>query len=215
VRKTILLAISFAAMPMLVVPHHVFSENQAPEPIATKSSASPACKYRFSVTTKDLENNITQGLPSEYSEWFEQKVRKKYPDICYVAPGSDAPIMFFITLAPYVYAYRFDDPMYEMRRSDPNGTVPPESDDDLVDMMKSSPDRKSPALNLYDNNTKRNDKTFTLTVAIAQAGGTWKLSRRFYHGAYWNLVPGVPPAHPAQDVLRDTAKWLHNSGLNN
>ena len=213
-RKMILLAVSFAAMPMHVMPHHLFSESQAPEPNLTTSSALPACKYRFLVTTMDLENNITQGLPSEYSEWFEQKVRKKYPDICYAAPGSDATIMFFVTLAPYVYVDYRDDATYELRRSDPNGTVPPESDDDLVEMMKSSPDRKNPAPTLY-NNTKRNDKTFTLTVAIAQAGGTWKLIRRFYRGGYWVLTPGVPPAHPAKDVLREATKWLHNSGLNN
>jgi hypothetical protein len=61
------------------------------------------CKFSFSVVTEDTLKNITQGLPQKDAEWFEKKIQNKYPDVCYVAPNPDVPLVFFILVTPDVY----------------------------------------------------------------------------------------------------------------
>jgi hypothetical protein len=57
---------------------------------------SQSCKTKFTVVSKDSLDNVSQDLPAKDVEWFQKKIAKKYPDVCYVAYSPGAPIVFLI-----------------------------------------------------------------------------------------------------------------------
>jgi len=58
------------------------------------------CKLNFSVVWTDQLNNTRQGLSADDLKWFQKKMAKKYPDVCYSDPSPSVPLVFFISQAP-------------------------------------------------------------------------------------------------------------------
>ena len=62
-----------------------------------------ACARSFTVVTQDTLNNIKQGLSTNNVKWFQKKLAKKYPGVCYANPAPSVPIVFYITITPDTY----------------------------------------------------------------------------------------------------------------
>src|SRR5271157_2744856 len=62
----------------------------------------PSCTS-FTVVTQDKLNNVKQGLSTDDVKWFQKKVAKKYPSVCYADPAPTVAIVFYITVTPDVY----------------------------------------------------------------------------------------------------------------
>lgn len=62
---------------------------------AKKGEPLAPCPTKFTVIQEDTLKNITQGLSKKQVEWFDKKIEKKYPDVCYVAPGPDVHLVFY------------------------------------------------------------------------------------------------------------------------
>jgi len=58
------------------------------------------CKVSFSVVWKDQLNNTRQGLSASDLIWFQKKMAKKYPDVCYLEPSAPLHLVFSISEVP-------------------------------------------------------------------------------------------------------------------
>ena len=193
------------------VPLVALAQNQSSK---GKANESP-CRASFSVVQEDTLKNMTQGLPAKDAEWFEKKVQKKYPDVCYVAPRPDVPLVFLIVVTPAVYHGTRVETTTETHDSPVTGTIT---------------DQEGNSANVNGTITTTNQSStavpysvkygvFTLSVEIAQADGKWKVLRRFQQEGLYTTLYGIPLGgkghHPAHTVIEEAAKWVHEGGLNN
>ncbi|HEV2416543.1 MAG TPA: hypothetical protein VGX94_01945 [Terriglobia bacterium] len=71
--------------------------------VAKKRTPQATCETQFTIVREDALKNLTQGLSRKQAEWYEKKIQKKYPDVCYVDPAPDVPLVFFISETIAVY----------------------------------------------------------------------------------------------------------------
>lgn len=179
---------------------------------AQKGRSDNACKVSFSVSTVDTLNNVNQGLSKSDASWFQKKIQKKYPDVCYVAPGPGVSVFFFVAVTPAVYhgtrvvttTSKHEDPLSgtvtddQGNRADVDGTVTRTTESSTT----------VPYTVDYG--------LYTLTISTAQPGGTWKPAHRFQQKGLYHLytIPlGSKGYHPLRTVIEEAAKWIHAGGL--
>jgi hypothetical protein len=153
---------------------------------------------------EDSLKNITQGLTEKDAKWFEKKIQKEYPDVCYVAPNPDVPLVFLVTVTPAVYqGTRSENEPVDAQVKDQNGNEAGTVDGTVKTTIP------------YDVDYG----VFTLTVQIAQPEGKWKPLHRFQQKGLYNTYLGIPLGgkghHPVHTVLEEAAKWIHEGGLTN
>ncbi len=174
-------------------------------------SKSP-CTY-FTVVTKDKLNNTKQGLSAADLKWFQQKLAKKYPAVCYAAPAPTVPIVFFITVAPDVY----------------HGTR-------IVNNQTTHSDPVSGTVTDQDGNTSQVNGTvrttttsstavpysvpygiYTLSVERRHSDGNFDVAHRFQQRGLYSTLYGIPLGgkghHPVHTVIEDAARWINSGGL--
>ena len=61
------------------------------------------CKVNSSVVWRDQLNNLNQYLGPKDVKWFDSKLAKKYPGVCYRVPNPDVPVVFFIAVSNSTY----------------------------------------------------------------------------------------------------------------
>jgi hypothetical protein len=66
----------------------------------TATATGQGCKVNFSVVWKDKLDNVRQGLSAADLKWFQKKLAKKYPGVCYSDPSPSVALMFFISEVP-------------------------------------------------------------------------------------------------------------------
>ncbi len=64
-----------------------------------RAATKPACLVRFSVAERDVLGNINQGLSADGLKWYESKLAKKYPNVCYVDQKEPSGIWLFISIS--------------------------------------------------------------------------------------------------------------------
>lgn len=171
------------------------------------------CKVTFSVATEDTLSNVKQGLSKKDAEWFQKKIHKKYPDVCYAQPGSGASVFFFIIVTPDAYhgtrvettTSTHDDPV--------SGTVTDQEGNTAnVDGTVTTTTETSAAVPYT-----LNYGIFTLTIETAEPGGKWKTAHRFEQKGLYTTFYGIPLGgkgyHPLHAVIEEAAKWVHQGGL--
>lgn len=67
------------------------------------TKAVPGCSIHFSILTVDELRNVDHGFTKSELKWYNDKLRKKFPDICYAPPGAPSEVTFFLTATPAVY----------------------------------------------------------------------------------------------------------------
>lgn len=183
--------------------------------MARKKQDQPSCTTKFSVVAVDKLKNVTQGLPDKDAQWFQKKIEKQYPDVCYAPPAPDVPIVFLITVAPAEY----------------NGTR-------IVRNESTQENPVSGTLTDEDGNTSEISGTettttatstavpynfeygiFTLAIETKDTDGKWMVRHRFQQSGIYNTLYGIPLGgrghHPVHAVIEDAAKWVHEGGLTN
>jgi hypothetical protein len=182
---------------------------------AKKHEPAAPCQTEFTVVKQDSLKNVTQGLSQKGAEWFEKNIQKKYPDVCYVAPGPNVHLVFFISVTPDVYHGTRVEHSTETHDSPVSGTVTDEDGNrSNIDGTVKTTTTSSTAVP-YDVPYG----IFTLTVKTSEAPGKWTVRHRFQQRGLYNTLYGIPLGgkghHPDKAVLEEAAKWVHEGGLTN
>jgi len=65
------------------------------------AQSSQPCRVTFSVVRKDSVGNLLTGFRPETKEWFQKKMAKKFPDVCYSEGDTDTVLFFSATPAVF------------------------------------------------------------------------------------------------------------------
>lgn len=191
-----------------------FTLAQSPEP-----SIPVSCKVLYSMVTEDSLHNINQGLlasgfkQKDGLKWLE-KMYKKYPDVCYVAPNTRESIVFFIIATPAVYHGTQVRTQSNETESTTNGTVRDDDGNSASLHATTSGTTQSSVAVPYEVNYSK----FTLTVERRADNATFEPLRRFGVDGLYNTAYGFSwgkGKHPIQNVMEDAIKWIHEGGLSN
>jgi hypothetical protein len=182
---------------------------------AKKRDTVTPCQTKFTVIQEDTLKNITQGLTKKQLEWFDNKTQKKYPDVCYVPPAPNVPLVFFIIVTPDVYHGTRVETDRETHDSPVTGTVtnPDGSTSDIDGTVKTTTTSSTavPYTVHYG--------IYTLTVETGEGPDKWKVRHRFQQRGLYNTLAGIPLGgkghHPSRTVIEAAMKWIHEGGLNN
>ncbi|HUA98917.1 MAG TPA: hypothetical protein VMA34_11370 [Terracidiphilus sp.] len=168
---------------------------------------------------EDALHNVNQGLlaagikEKDGLKWLE-KMYKKYPDVCYVAPNTTESIVFFIIATPAVYhGTRVETQTHNTQSSTTGSVTDDEGNSANVNATTTGTTESSVAVP-YDVNYD----SFTLTIERKTGNNHFEAVRRFkvdglYHYAYgFSWGKGK---HPIANVMEDAIKWIHDGGLNN
>jgi hypothetical protein len=169
-----------------------------PKPVAT-------CQTKFTVVIEDDLHNIKQGLSDKDAKWFENKMEKKYPGVCYVEPASQPPLVFYISVSPAVYHGTRRVTNQSQSNTDINGDV------NATARTTTNSESTVP----YDVDYH----IFTLTIETRGGPEKWNTRHRFQQKGLYNTLYGIPLGgkghHPFRAVIEESSMWVHDGGLNN
>lgn len=182
---------------------------------AFAQSPSP-CKVTFDVVTKDDLNNYKQGLSPKAHEWFQKKMRKKYPDICY---SQDAvPIVLFFSAKPATYHGVHTYSTTTTQSNPVQGTVTDTTPGSPtygqeVGQVSGSIDTTSTTEHAVPYDVDY-DMLF-VSIEEAQSDGTWKVRHNFSGKTLHPTLYGfcTRNCHPTYALIEDAVRWLHEGGL--
>jgi hypothetical protein len=178
-----------------------------------------SCKVLYSMAEEDALHNVNQGMlaagikEKDGLKWLE-KMYKKYPDVCYVAPNTKESIVFFIIATPAVYHGTRVETQTHNTQSSTTGTLTDDEENSANVNATTTGTTESSVAVPYDVNYD----SFTLTIERKTGNNHFEAVRRFkvdglYHYAYgFSWGKGK---HPIANVMEDAIKWIHDGGLNN
>lgn len=179
----------------------------------------PTCKVFYTMVEEDALHNMNEGLVAagikekDGIKWLD-KMYKKYPDVCYVAPNTRENVVFFITATPAVYHGTRVITQSHNTQSNTTGTVTDDEGNSAnVDATTTGTTESSEAVP-YDVNYN----SYMLTIERRLPNNKFQAVRRFkieglYHVAYgFSWGKGK---HPLTNVMEDAIEWIHGGGLNN
>lgn len=175
------------------------------------------CKVTFSVVVKDNLNNVRQGFGPKTFEWFQKKMTRKYPDVCY-STGTP-PVVLFFSAKPDTYHGIRHYSTSETHNNPVNGTV--------TDTTPGSPTYGQQVGEVSGNvqtttTTEHADPyevdydRLYLSVELAQPDQSWKVMHNFSGKTLHPTMYGICThnCHPAYKMVEEAVKWLHDGGLN-
>jgi hypothetical protein len=193
----------------------------APMPVqatATASIAAPSCRTTFSVVYKDELNNIRQGLPETEEKEVRKATAKRYPELCYVAPGPSASVVFFVATASEKYQST------ETQTS--SQTVPTQGTVTDAEGNTSTLEGTSRVTTTETVPVERTRQILTLFIERPQPGGSYKLAHTVQevgcHAGGKQAAAAVATAgwsalfakcHSRRIVIEDAMNWIHSGGL--
>lgn len=173
------------------------------------------CQTKFTVVKEDYLKNITQGLSEKEAKWFKKKIEKKYPDVCYVAPGPQISLVFFITVSPAVYHGTRVVTSEHTHNNQVDGTVTDENGNtsDISGTVKQTTTSSMAVPYTYNYNA------FMLSIEQVQSNGKAKVLRRFQqaelvHVWGWSITKAANEKR-FHNAIKEAAKWIHDGGLKN
>lgn len=191
------------------------SATQEGKSVKKKSPDNPACKVNFTVVSEDTLKNTQQGLAPKDAQWFEKKIEKKYPDVCYVAPGPDVPLVFLVTVTPDIYHGTRVVTNTQTQDSPVTGTVTDQNGE--TSNVNGTVTTTTSSSTAVPYSVKYG--IFTLTVEETQRNEKWKPLHRFQQDGLYSTYLGIPLGgkghHPVHTVIEEAAKWIHEGGLTN
>jgi hypothetical protein len=163
------------------------------------------CKLSFGIVWHDELNNFDEGLKPADAKWFQEKMTKKYPVICYVAPSQPATLYLFINLTPATY----------------HGTRTITSTNDnpvsaTVTDQSGYSSNVSGTVQTTTTTTVPNEfdySVFTLSLEQKQPDGTFTVLRNFQRKGICPTLYGmcIKHRHPSREIVEDGVKWLYVS----
>lgn len=164
------------------------------------------CATPFTVVLKDKLGNEIQGLSADDQKWFQDKLAKKYPDLCYVAPAELPQTEFYITVTTDVYEgtqtrTSTDTVPVHATVTDQNGNTTTVTGTQRVTSKSEVP---------YSTRYP----VYTLSVGVRQPSGTFVLMHNFQRRGLcsaFSIMLGK--CHASRDVIEDALKWVHSGEL--
>lgn len=183
--------------------------------LAKKHQSVVPCQTKFSVVLQDHLKNIREGLPKKQAKWFKKKIEKKYPDVCYVPPSPDVPVVFYIAETTAVYHGTRVVTNQHTNDIPVTGTV--------TDENGNSSDIQGTATTTTTTSTRvpysADYGIYTLTVKTREGPKEWRARHRFQQKGLYHTLYGIPLGgkghHPFRAVIEEASKWVHEGGLNN
>lgn len=171
---------------------------------------SQQCKVTFSVVAKDDLNNMRQGFAPKTLEWFQKKMVKKYPDVCYSAGAS--PIVLFFSGRPAIYHGVQTLSSTSTNDNPVTGTVT-DTYGQPVGQISGTVTTSTTTTNVvpYDVNYE----VLYLSVETKLADGTWQVAHNFSGKTLHPTMYGICThnCHPNHANIEQALKWLHEGGL--
>jgi hypothetical protein len=174
------------------------------------------CKVTFSVVTKDALNNYTQGLSPKAREWFQKKMTKKYPDVCY---SEDAvPVVLFFSSKPAVHHGVRTYSTTTTQSNPVQGTVTdanPGSSTYGQQIGQVNGTVETSSTMEHAVPYEMNYDVLYLSVEEGKADGTWQVRHNFSGKTLHPTLYGfcTRNCHPGYALIEDAVRWLHDGGL--
>lgn len=178
-----------------------------------------SCKVLFSMVEEDSLHNLNQGIVAagikqkDGLKWLE-KMYKKYPDVCYVAPNTQESVVFFITATPAVYHGTRVITQSHNTQSNTTGTVT-DNDGNSADLDATTTGTTESSVAVpYEVNYN----SYMLTIERRLPNEQFRAVRRFKIEGLYHVTYGFSwgkGKHPLANVMEDAIKWIHDGGLNN
>lgn len=197
-------------------------------PMAWARDANPSvpssCRVLYSMVEQDALHNLNQGLPASGikdkngQKWLE-KMYKRYPDVCYVAPNRGASIVFFIAATPAVYHGTTVESQTQSTQYSTSGTIT-NSNGNSADANANTMETSQ---GYVDVPYEVDYNSFTLTVerlVVDRKTGErrYMALRRFRVDGLYHVVYGFSwgkGKHPITNVMEEAIQWIHDGGLSN
>lgn len=180
--------------------------------VSAAAQTSPPC-IQFSVMTEDTLQNVKAGLSPENQKWFQEKIHKKYPTLCYVEPSASVPLMFVVIITPDTYHGTRIVTDTETHENPVSGTITDQDGDtaDIDATVKTTTTSSTAVPYSFDYGI------YTLTVEKPQKDGTYLALRRFQQKGIYETLYGIPLGgkghHPFHAVIEEAAEWVSKGGL--
>ena len=164
-----------------------------------------ACTTYFSVVWKDTLNNVKQGLSKDDAKWMQDKMQKKYPGICYAAPGPSVHLVLWIGMEKATYhgtrteRETHSEPI-DGTVTDQNGNISNVSGSQQVTTTTTVPDTFDYPI---------------LTLSVLQRhDGKWTGLHNFQRKGICHTMYGIPiHCKTGRYILEDAIKWIQKGGL--
>jgi hypothetical protein len=174
----------------------------------TKSS----CIY-FTVVMKDRLDNVKQGLSADDVKWFQKKLAKKYPGVCYAEPASTVPVVFYVTVTPDVYHGTRVVNNTSTQSNPVSGTVTDSSGN--TSQVNGTVETTTTTSTAVPYSVPYG--IYTLSVERRTSDGKFDVVHRFQQRGLYGTLYGIPLGgrghHPVHAVIEDAAKWVSSGGL--
>jgi hypothetical protein len=178
--------------------------------LCSAALAEEPCVVKFSVVRMDDLNNVEQGFSPKTLDWFEKKMAKKHPGLCY-DPGA-APVVLFFSAKPAVY-HGVRTVTTSSTHNDPvNGTVTDTSGQEVGTVSGTV---QTTSQSSYGAPYEVDYDRLYLSIEQKQPDGTWKVLHNFsgktlHPEMFWVCTHNC---HPKNKLVEDALDWLQKGGL--
>lgn len=166
--------------------------------LSSQAQMSVSCKIKFSLAERDTLGNVNVGFDSNEQKWFEKKVEKQYPTICYADQKTNEGIWFYISVST-----QNQDSATATTRTTPDGIGGTTSRTTVIPQTRTYPVYTLKIGRFHDGKLEVL-RTFQRTKASSYSGTVIGLVGSFGNpehnvildGVNWlssNEVPGTPP----------------------
>jgi hypothetical protein len=170
------------------------------------------CKVTFAVVRKDEAGDLLNGFQPKTLEWFQKKMVKKYPSVCYSDDPADAPVVLFFSAAPAVYHGVRTISTSDTSQSPVTGTVTDSTSGQQVGTIDGTVSTTTTTTSHvpYEVDYQR----LHLAIEYKFSDG-WKpiesFDGRTLHPTFYGLC--TRNCHPNNSMIEDAIKYLQTSGL--
>lgn len=159
-------------------------------PSCAQSTDNP-CSIKFSLAERDTLGNVNIGFSPDGRKWFEKRVSKRYPNICYTEQKPNVGIWFYISVSTQT-----QESATATTRTSPNGvggttsntTISPKTIESPVYTLK---------IGRFRDGKIEVLRTFQRTKTDSTSGTVTGFVHTF--------------DNPEQDVIMDGVKWLSST----
>ncbi len=150
------------------------------------------CTIKFSFAQRDPLGNVDVGFSPDDQHWFEKKVLKQYPNVCYLNQKSNEGIWLYLSIST-------------------------QNQDSATATTRTTPDESGGATS-HTTVTSQSTAypTFTLKIGRFHDGNlevlrTFQRTKALSNGTVTGLVRSF--GNPEHDVILDAFDWLESSGI--
>jgi hypothetical protein len=175
------------------------------------AQAGQTCKVTFAVVRKDEAGDLLNGFRPKTLEWFEKKMVKKYPGVCYSEDAANATVVLFFSAIPAVYHGVRTISTTDTSNSPVNGSITDNNGQQVGTIDGTVATTTTTTSNVpYEVDYER----LHLAIEYKFSDG-WKPVESFdgktLHPTFYGFC--TRNCHPNNSMIEDAIKYLQGSGL--